>query len=531
VALEVAGSAGNLSAEGEIPATGDYSILYGPEGAKATVKIVAPAPRGAVNLPMAPPAPPAASPPVAGGGSVPPPAGEITPPEGGDGTVPPEGEIPPPGDGTVSPPAPPPVMADYSALRELLASADDESLLAARAMLAGFEEEGAGRVAALLDGEVDDADVAEIRDSLARHDVADVAAGPAALDRMIQILGAARRAEQAGRCLEVLAQEIPGTGLAGDAACEAAFAEAQGARAALLGAIGHEIEHRLPAMLRGEDDPEPSHIAAEVVEPSAERIAGLKELDRAVLSGNVLLRARAGDADASALIGALYRAYDRMLAAMPQADPDAAQIREALRATLAELEALEAAREANRLEVVLAETPMAVLGRPCSMLVRVLGADDQMLVSWDYEEAGMIAEQGPAGLRLLDPCGLPRDIRVRASFQGREGEIRIRIEPRPKVEPRHRVVGRVVDAAHQPIAGARYELREVRSDGQSRIAVSLDERLLHGQTDGEGRLELTRLPEGHFELVIRSGESEQRIPLPVEPAMDRIELLDVVLDG
>jgi hypothetical protein len=536
--LEIVGQGRKLRARGEIAATGAYEITWGPADAKASVKITAPQARGDILLSMTPGGSsgvPGGDDPVADGGHD---AGDQAGDDAGDAS---DGEV---GnndggasndgtagngqnDGTAPPPAPPAPPADYAALRAM-ATADESDLRAAREALVGYEQEPAGFVAELLQGELDDAILSDIRDALERHHVGHLPA-EAALDRMLEIVGAARRAEQAARGAEVLDQEIPGSALAGDPAYEVGRAEAEMALEDLRAAIEVAIEHGLQAMLRGGDDPDAPALQAEAIEPSPERIQALAALDQAVLGGNVLARARAGDEAAAAVIRALYEAYDAMLEALPMVDPNTPQTRAALRQAIDELDA---AAPADELELVLAESPMAVEGQPYAVVVRVAGIDDQFQASFDViDPADLIAEAGPDGFRLEAPFGQPMDVEVRASFEGREGKIRVRVEPRPFELPRRAAHARIVDAAsHAPVADVTFELRELGPDG--RIAASLDARLLHGKSDAEGRIEMTYLAEGEYELVIRDGESERRMPVIVapEPQDDRQDLGDLILD-
>jgi len=524
------------------PATADYELAYAPEDARAKVKVAYPAPRGAIDIVLESPAgldgsysPPAAEADEeqdgepaedpddgsedANDGAA---AGDATA-NAGDGTV---GGNP---DGTASAPA---AITDHAYLTDLLERRPSAELERMRMDLGRLAGRPVAEVWDALAAAAEDAIVLRIRDAVA--DRWEEAADAELIGAMMDVLEAQRRADRAQRGLDLLAQEIPMTALAGDLAYDAG----QAMLAAGLTALRDGIEAALAAGLRSdeaavvdgeqvEDGAEapaaaPGYDAPPAAPATPEVLAGHAALDAALLSGTIMSRARAGEPAAIELAEVFYEGYAERL----QADGTAPAALQAVQMAQADLRALREQVFGIEFEIALVADPRPARDEAYDLVIAVFGPTSGVEFMIEGAEADGMENDGAQCRIRMPGSAEPQDLVVRAHYLGEERAIAIHVDPGQDEEPAMaELVGRIVNEAAEPVAAAQWELRTVAGE----LARNADGQAVAGDTDAEGFFAASHVLAGEYELVIHvAGQDEVSVPVTVAEE-DPTDLGEIIL--
>jgi len=504
-------------------ANDDYTIVFGGTKAKAKVSVTYPAPRGTLSLEMAPAPAASQSVPAAPQSQSQAPqasnAGASTTTNNNNAAT---GAAANAGAAaTGATPAAPAVVPDHGYLTVLLAEKSDAGLAKIRTELKHHADEPASAFGERLATTLTDAIVADILSVLG---ATDEPVGESAIDAIIDMVEAQRRADRARAALDILAQEIPVSTLAANADYDAGRALAETELSRLDDAIAYALSRGLNDALRGRIDPRAPSYAAPAAHPASnEIIAGLAALDAAVLSGPIMTRARGDEAAAIDTADALYATYEALLNANPTASATPAATLTAIGQARDELNA--------KIEVDF-EIAMVAMPRPDAdaayeIDIAAFGADD--LDAVEYEVVGTedaVSERTERGLRIFMAGHVSaQDLRVTARYAGAERNLDITIEPRMEEAPvAANIHGRVVDNHGAGLVGAHYEIRDP-ANAENPQAM--------GETGDDGWFDIEQVPAGEWELVIMAeGHAPMAMPLHVEGRHDDepVELEEIMLD-
>jgi hypothetical protein len=426
--------------------------------------------------------------------------------------------------------APTPTAHEY--LVALIGGEVDEALAAAFARAAHHAAEiPAEAVLWMLEPEIG-AEIADQIRSAVPGELLTQPLGEAALAYLEALIDGSRRAARARASEAALNEEIQNSSLATDVALGDGTAALADQIAALEAAVDDGLEASLAEVMAGEQEA-PALPDAVPVDDNA-NINGMAALDAAVLSQNVLTRARLGEAAAMDLVVTLYDAYDAMISANPGALANSTAIQAGLQTIRDEIRGLRAALAGLDLRVASETVP--VYGQPHEMVVRAANVGDQAQVEWAVDSTpGLEVNAQADGLVIIDP-----ENRQARSIQvvGRSGEyeetLEIRVIPLggpvgdpedPQDEPA--IAGSVLDRDGNPIAGVTYELRENAEFGP--VARDMNGQEVRGSVDPEGEFQLTQIHPAAYVLVIQAPDHPMRF-IPVDTTGAPVDLGPITLE-
>ena len=277
------------------------------------------------------------------------------------------------------------VTAPNGTLVALLAGERDAEVEEALAALRLAEDDPVGlaldRLAAALPA---DPMVDRMKQALAARNMDGTAVRELGIERIGEILDAARRHERGQVRLDALDEERRGTVLADDQA----FEEAANALEERRQALAALVERGLPGFLWMEQHELAGAFDAPAAAQDEQARADMQRLDEHVLAARMEERARQGDGVAIDVMSAFYRTWIAMLAGLDNDTPMANRIR----AVIEEMEAIAASMNAEPIE-------------PMHMVLKVLGIENQMDVDFAPQPAD--AEKTDEGLALRAAEGLP----------------------------------------------------------------------------------------------------------------------------
>ncbi len=501
-------------------ASDDYTIVFGGTKAKAKVSVIYPASRGALSLTMTPA-------PVAGPVSAPAapqPQNQAAPAaNAGAPTTSNTGAAAGNGNTGAAPAAPavPAVIADHGYLTVLLAEKADAGLEKARTELKHHANLPTSSFGEALRLALNDAIVADIEQVLG---ATDQPMNEGAIDAIIDMVAAQRRADQARAALDILTQEIPASTLGANPAFDAGRALAESELSRLDDAIAYALDRGLAQAMRGRTDPRaPSYTAPAAHAASNEIIAGLAALDAAVLTGPIMTRARGDEAAAIDMADALYATYQSLLNANPAASATPA----ATLATIQQARDELATKIEVDFEIALIAVPQPDANAAYEIDIAAFGADD--LAEVEYEvmgSEGAMSGRTERGLKIfMAGHSNAQNLRVTARYAGAERHLDITVEPRLEEAPMAaNIHGRVVDIFGAGLVGAHYEIRRPENNENPQAM---------GETGADGYFQIEQVPAGAWILVIMAeGHGPMELPLHVEGRHgdEPVELEEIVVD-